>query len=506
MTIKHKLAFSFVVMILLVAIVGIIMFLSSRLREKYYVRTVETMVVSNMVKEISFFIDQQLRAVDYYILLEDNEERRRFEEYVDIIKGKFDEWYHVVVNEIIKDEITELEDMYTTATRTARRVIATQVRGSRRKAIDMMDSVFLPQEKKLRERLKKLVEEKTQSAREAQIKADQIFMQQTYVSAGVVVLAILLGGVLSVLIFNSIARPLNELKKGAAEIGSGNLDYSLTLEKDDEFGELARSFSEMAGNLKKMQAQIIQLDRMSAMGQLAGGVAHELNNPLTGVLGQAQVLLSRTSTDDPIHGQLLKIERAALRCRKIVRELLDFSRQKEYVFQMTDINELIESTLLLCESDLNACQVRVVKDFMPYREYFAVSPPHIQQVFLNLINNAMQAMGSGGKLTIATRLLASGFTVKDRRGEHHDLVVPGKWLEITFADTGTGVDQKNLSHVFDPFFTTKDVGKGTGLGLTISYGIIQNHKGSISVESTGRGMGATFIIRLPYNREKAGMG
>lgn len=501
MTIKHKLAASFVVMILLVGIVGVIMLRSSHLRETYYTRTVETLAVSAMVKEISFYIDQQLRAVDYYILVEDEDERRRFEEYVNVIKEKFSEWYDISMDEVLKNEIVLLEEIYNSAITTARRLITTQMRGRKRRAIDIMEKSFLPQEKKLRNRLKMIVEEKTQSAKDASEKAKKIFMQQTYISLGVILLAILVGGVLAVVIFNSIAKPLNELKKGAQAIGEGNLDYVLNIDKRDEFGELARSFNEMSENIKKMQAQIIQLDRMSAMGQLAGGVAHELNNPLTGVLGQSQVLLGRLPKDSPLRDQVTKIERAALRCRKIVRELLDFSRQKEYVFQTTDIHELIESTLLLCESDLNASQVQVVKEFSPALEHIPISPPHIQQVFINLINNSMHAMQPGGKLVIATKMLERGFTIKDRRKNNKDVLVPGKWIEINFIDSGMGIEPKDLSHVFDPFFTTKDVGKGTGLGLTISYGIIQNHKGSISVESKGSGYGATFIIRLPYKRE-----
>lgn len=500
MSIKQKLAVSFIIMILLVIVVGSVMLYGSYLREKHYTHTVATMQLNSMVKEISFFVDQQMRSVDYYILLEEDEERRRFEEYAALIKGKFADWNEVVVDPELVEDVVDLEEIYNDTIYIAQRIIAVQRKGQRRKAIDMMERLFVSQEKQLKNRLKSLVSETTQSMRDAQEKADYIFRQQTYISTGVTLLAIVLGIILSVFIFRSIARPLNLLKKGAISVGKGNLDFRLRFDKNDEFGTLAGSFNDMAENLQKMQAQIIQLDRMSSMGQLAGGVAHELNNPLTGVLGQAQILLSRIPKDSPLRDQVIKIERAALRCRKIVRELLDFSRQKEYVFNPANIHELIENTLLLCESDLHAFQIRIIKDFSSVVEPILISSPHVQQVFLNLINNAMHAMTPGGTLAISTKVLSSGFTIKDRRKDQGDVTMPGKWLAIHFEDTGSGIDQKNISHVFDPFFTTKDVGKGTGLGLTISYGIIQNHRGSITVESKGVGMGAQFTIRLPYNR------
>ncbi|MFH1379630.1 MAG: ATP-binding protein [bacterium] len=501
MTIKQKLACSFILMIFLVAAVGIVMQQSSRRRGVYYTNTLAAIKSNNMIKEINFFIDQQLKAVDYYILLEDDDQRRQFEEYVLVMQDKFSEWYGISRNPDMKREVAELNDMYNETIRIAREVIILQKKGKRRNAINMMDSSFIPKEKKLRSTLDMVVKERNQASQQAQEKAQNILKQQAVISQGVIALSVVLGITLSLIIFNSIARPLNILKKGAAAIGDGKLDFRLQLNQNDEFGSLARSFNEMAENLQKMQAQIVQLDRMSAIGQLAGGVAHELNNPLTGVLGQAQILLHKIPQDNPMHNSVLKIERAALRCRKIVRELLDFSRQKEYIFQKTDIHELIDSTLLLCESDLGAFQAQIVKQYYPHIEHIAVSPPHVQQVFLNMINNAMHAMKSGGRLIISTRVLEHGFTINDRRKDNQQLTVRGKWLEISFADTGMGIDPKNISHVFDPFFTTKDVGKGTGLGLTISYGIIQNHKGNISVESDGIGRGANFIIRLPYDRE-----
>lgn len=501
MTIKQKLAFSFILMILLVAVVGIVMQKSSSLRGKYYIETLTAVKANSMIKEINFFIDQQLRAVDYYILLEDDDERHRFEEYVAIVQEKFTEWYNVGTDPVMKREVAELNDMYNDTIRIARKVIALQRKNRRHKAMQMMNNSFMPVEMKLRKTLETVVKQRRQISQDAQKKAADILRQQTYISRGIIVLSIILGIVLSLIIFNSIAKPLNILKKGASAIGAGKLDFRLTLDQDDEFGSLAHSFNEMAENLQKMQAQIIQLDRMSAIGQLAGGVAHELNNPLTGVLGQSQILLHKIPPDNPLHGSVLKIERAALRCRKIVRELLDFSRQKEYIYQLTDIHELIDNTLLLCESDLGAFQAQAVKQYNPRVEQISISPPHIQQVFLNMINNAMHAMKSGGTLTITTALLDHGFTIKDRRKDNQRVIVPGKWLEISFADTGMGIDPRDISHVFDPFFTTKDVGKGTGLGLTISYGIIQQHKGSIIAESGGPGKGAQFIIRMPYDRK-----
>jgi signal transduction histidine kinase len=222
---------------------------------------------------------------------------------------------------------------------------------------------------------------------------------------------------------------------------------------------------------------------MITLGQLAGGVAHELNNPLTGVFGNAQVLLSEIPKHNPWYEDVERIYQSARRCKEIITNLLDFSRQQEFEFESADINEVIQDTLNLCEHEMTVENIKVVKEFGRNLPPIDISILQMQQVFLNLIVNARQAMAEAGTLTISTRLV-------NRDGMQE--------VEVVFTDTGKGIKKEDLSKMFKPFFTTKEKGKGTGLGLSVSRSIVEKHKGTIKTESEGEGKGAKFTIFLPY--------
>lgn len=144
-----------------------------------------------------------------------------------------------------------------------------------------------------------------------------------------------------------------------------NLNYHISVSSEDEIGQLARAFNKMVDDLKNLQVQIVQMDRMSSIGQLAGGIAHEINNPLVGVLGNSQILLERMPTADPLRPLVERIERASQRCRKIVKSLLDFSREKDYIFHKIDLNNLIDDTLDFCLTELSQAKINVVKKYLP---------------------------------------------------------------------------------------------------------------------------------------------
>ena len=234
---------------------------------------------------------------------------------------------------------------------------------------------------------------------------------------------------------------------------------------------------------KELERELIQADKMITLGQLAGGVAHELNNPLTGVLGNAQVLLSEIPKHNPWYEDVERIYQSASRCKEIITNLLDFSRQQEFEFESADINEVIQDTLNLCEHEMTVENIKVVKEFGRNLPPIDISILQMQQVFLNLIVNARQAMPGGGTLTISTRLV-------NRDGVQE--------VEVVFTDTGKGIKKEDLSKMFKPFFTTKEKGKGTGLGLSVSRSIVEKHKGTIKTESEGEGKGTKFTIFLPY--------
>jgi len=274
------------------------------------------------------------------------------------------------------------------------------------------------------------------------------------------------------------------------------LDIKVNIEKkNEELREAYARLEELKDIIKRkdpkqkgkdLERELIQADKMVTVGQLAGGVAHELNNPLTGVLGNAQVLLSEIPKHNPWYEDVERIYQSAKRCKEIVTNLLTFSRQQEFEFELADINEVVQNTLSLCEHELVVENIKVVKEFGKDLPKIDVSVLQIEQVFLNLIVNARQAMPQGGTLTISTRLVKK----EDVQG-----------IEVNFTDTGRGIKKEDLSKMFKPFFTTKEKGKGTGLGLSVSQSIVEKHKSTIKVESEGEDRGTKFTIFLPYRKE-----
>jgi two-component system NtrC family sensor kinase len=223
----------------------------------------------------------------------------------------------------------------------------------------------------------------------------------------------------------------------------------------------------------------MESERLAHIGQLAAGVAHEINNPLQGIVTYSHLLLERANTDDSCRESLTKIVKQADRCRGIIRGLLDFARQRKPDKRMSSVNRVLEECVALVDNQALFLNIRIVKQLSPELPRVLMDPSQIQQIFMNMIINAAEAMNGVGTLTLTTRQVPDDNAV-----------------EVQFSDTGHGIREEDLERIFDPFFTTKEVGHGTGLGLAISYGIIQEHKGTISVESQ-IGQGTTFFIRLP---------
>jgi two-component system NtrC family sensor kinase len=246
----------------------------------------------------------------------------------------------------------------------------------------------------------------------------------------------------------------------------------------DQLEENLATLEQYQRELHAAQDQLIQSEKLASMGQLAAGVAHEINNPLGTVLLYADVLLKETAPEDSTAGDLSMIVQQARRCKAIVTNLLNFARQNEVVVQPTRINELLDDLVGECARDPLFEGVEITKEFDPQLPAIQADSAQLSQLFLNLLHNAAEAMPSGGTVTLGTA----------RSG--NDLV------EITVSDTGCGIPKENMKRLFTPFFTTKPIGQGTGLGLAISYGIVKMHRGNIAVESEV-GQGTTFTISLP---------
>src|SRR3990167_436090 len=267
------------------------------------------------------------------------------------------------------------------------------------------------------------------------------------------------------------------------------IDISLTLSQlKDTAGNMIGTvgISKDITEFKRTQAHLIQAGKLAGIGQLAAGIAHEINNPLSGVLGYAKRLLKKAEGEElqqnpafeSFSREMKLIVDSALRCKKIIDGLLKFSRTSETVSMAVNINDVIDESLILFGNQLSSQNIDLNKVLSPNIPTIRANHTQIQQVFTDIIINAIQAMPNGGKLTIATRPVNSSA------------------VEIEFTDTGEGISKENLPKIFEPFFTTREPGKGTGLGLYMIYRILQEHHGHIDVKSEV-GKGATFGITLP---------
>ncbi len=248
--------------------------------------------------------------------------------------------------------------------------------------------------------------------------------------------------------------------------------------------ENARLFAETQAAFRQMQeaqAQLVQSARLASLGELAAGVAHEINNPLTSVLGFAELAARKLAPDDPLQRELSIIIAEARRTGDVVRRLLEFSRQTKPLIEEADVNLILQQTLALIRSYIESSGIEIEERYAPNLSHIPLDVGQMKQVFLNLLTNAIQAMPHGGTLTVTT-------------ARQKDYAV------ISIADTGEGIVPENLDRVFDPFFTTRP--SGTGLGLSVSLGIVQQHGGRIQVASQV-GQGSTFTVWLPVERGHA---
>jgi signal transduction histidine kinase len=304
---------------------------------------------------------------------------------------------------------------------------------------------------------------------------------------------ILFSSLLITVLIRKMTRPLLQLRDTAEAVGHGDFSKRVEIDSKDEVGDLANVFNRMTENLtaaraetehalnrlRTTQAQLIQTEKLSAIGEFVSGVAHELNNPLTALIGFSEVLRV-SGIGERQEGFVDKIIESAERCHKIVHGLLSFARQHPPERKWVHIHSVIEAAVEILSYELRNSSIRVVTNFPSEFPRLLVDPHQLQQVFLNLINNARQAIEdhqSSGEIRISL--------------ERRDNVA-----RIVFQDNGPGIPRENLRRIFDPFFTTKPVGVGTGLGLSRSYGIIREHNGTITAHSEP-GEGTTFVIELP---------
>ena len=306
---------------------------------------------------------------------------------------------------------------------------------------------------------------------------------------GITFVGIIIAFAISCILGNSITKPIRLLVSASNKFAKGDLNHRVEYRNKDEIGELGTAFNYMLDSIKERderlkeytKQEIMKSERLAMVGQLAAGVAHEINNPLGSILIYSHLLLEDLEKEDPRRGNLEKIVNQATRCKKIVKGLLDFSRQTEPEIKPSDINTIVTEVLSLVERQAMFHNIKVIKKLLPDVPTILLDKNQIQQVLMNIILNAAEAMDGQGKLIVETS--------SDE-----------EYARIKFTDTGCGISEENMKKLFQPFFTTKETGHGTGLGLSISYGIIRKHNGKINVSSE-IGKGSTFTIVLPV-REK----
>jgi len=348
--------------------------------------------------------------------------------------------------------------------------------------------------------------------------------RRTVAFAGItiVLVALILAGVVR----RGVVRPVRELVEGTHRVAQGDLSHRIPVRTVDEVGVLAVSFNRMTEalgkahaeldalvatleqrveerthELREAQAQLVQTEKLASLGKLSASIAHEINNPLSGILTYAKLLSRKLRAGVPdvegVHAalqQLALVERETQRCVTIVRNLLDFARQREPSFQVVEVSRVIEEALSLLEHRMAMQDVQVTREFAPVPAVRA-DFGQLRQAFVNVLINACEAMPGGGTLGVLTREVA--LSEAGKGGPLSTTGKPGppsRFAEVVITDTGQGISPEHLSNIFDPFFSTKE--KGTGLGLSVVYGIVEKHGGKIAVESQV-GRGTTVTLRFP---------
>jgi two-component system NtrC family sensor kinase len=332
--------------------------------------------------------------------------------------------------------------------------------------------------------------------------------QVTLSFAAIALFCFMLIVVVTYFLTRSLVRPLEEMVSVSQSIAGGDLSRRVHLTGKDEFALLSRSFNDMLDRISEMksqleqwaktleqkvgqrtqqlvkvQTQVARQQRLASVGQLAAGVAHEINNPLGGILTFASLVLEDLPPDSPNRQDLEEIVSQAVRCRKIVTELLEFSREREAHMSLADVNEVVQRTLALLEKQALFHDINVIRRFGSDMPRTVMDESQMQQVFMNMVLNAADAMNEKGDLTIETDC-----------GEDRAQIF------VRITDNGCGIPPEIREAIFNPFFTTKDPGKGTGLGLAVAARIVQAHGGRTDVESEV-GRGTTFTIVLPVRTE-----
>ncbi|MBN1614047.1 MAG: cache domain-containing protein [Deltaproteobacteria bacterium] len=311
-----------------------------------------------------------------------------------------------------------------------------------------------------------------------------------WINLGVTTFGMLIAFGISLYLGNTIIKRIRILKKATDAVAAGDLNYKLSPDTisgfamlDEAFNHMANSLKEHNNQLQKIHEKLVRTEKITALGEMASGVAHEINNPLGGILLYSNLILEDMPENSPMRENVEKIIYQTNRCKEIVQGLLDFARTPTGDMVPLQINQVIHTSISLVKDQSMFHNIEIVFNLTDHLPDVLGDRSRLEEVFLNLFINAADAMENGGKLTIVTE-----------KGENES-------IRIAIADTGPGISEEHLDHIFEPFYTTKESGHGTGLGLSIAYGIIRKHNGTIDAESK-LGEGTIFIITLPSHSDR----
>lgn len=335
---------------------------------------------------------------------------------------------------------------------------------------------------------------------------DALLKQKLALTAYVAIFVLAVALFLGIILYKIVSKPVSELVHAMDKVAGGDLEHSVKADSVDEIGVLAKAFNAMTKDLKEARdqrerwtqtleaevekkteeirnthANLVQTEKLASLGRMAAGVAHEINNPLTGVVTFAHLLKKRFPPDSTEAEDLDVIIEQSERCSKIIKNLLTFARATPSEKGKVSANEILSRTIFLVQNQAKFHHIKFNISLEDAQFIIVGDASQFQQIFLNMFINAADAMGGRGNITVATRKI----TENDK-----------PYVEIEFTDEGCGIKEEDMPKLFEPFFTTKPVGKGTGLGLSVSHGIVKHFGGNIKVKST-IGKGTSFFVRLP---------
>lgn len=447
------------------------------------------------IRSASIQIEKYDRAVEDYVISENESTLTEIQKLENSVKDAMDKSLKIatIFSEEEKNEELELRASVFEWVKKNNEAIDLFVLGNHKEA----SSIYRNQSVSLKKKFSSLMEHRIREEEEGSIFWDEIAskISKEMQEHGIVILSLFsFISILATLLLTYIfTKRLKVLQDGCQHIAKSEFDFRINLDGNDEFSALAKTFNQMAKDLEEkskavMESHIklIQSEKLSAVGQLAAGIAHEVNNPLGIILGFTQSIKSRLESGHPAHKGLEFIEKEANRCKELVQNLLTFSRSNKNEQQTNmEIRSTIDTALMLISAQSKVKNINLTTNYEMDLPKILGNANQIQQVILNLCNNAMDAMNNEGDIEISVGKL-----------KHDDV----NGLTIKIKDTGSGMTKEIQNKIFEPFFTTKDVGKGTGLGLSLVHEIVEKHFGTIEVSSEV-GHGTTFTIWFPAVKE-----